>query len=122
MILLTLVCGYAACWGPTSTQGVQNVTDLVRQDQMGHLYDATIFAPLVVVTDEVEGLDYHESNGIAFFTGIGQRRMCYYFWFFGYVVKLPYERDIESQVQIEILEGLGARRLDSQERVNASPA
>ena len=93
MIAVTLVCCYAACWGPTKRKGVYHVlehaTGVYRNDaestqsEWGYaarehppneflsclMPEATL--PLVV---RVEGSD-------------ATRR--YYFWFFGYVAKLP---------------------------------
>ena len=100
VILVTLVCCYAACWGPTKTQGVKdvmphinNVNNVPQADDLlleaginrglrelfGPWLDASAAMPLLVQVDEVS-------------TTTHSRR--YYFWFFGYVAKLPYERDL----------------------------
>ena len=73
VILVTLVCCYAACWGPTRTRGVKDVVQLYEWVIPG--WSASTSLPLVV----------HVDNG---------RTHHYYFWFFGYVAKLPYERQI----------------------------
>ena len=90
MILVTLVCVYLACWGPTKDRGVNDVARFVCRDigfdlapeysdsniWARQMFNAGAFPPLVV--------------------GISQsnpRVRHYYFWFFGYVAKLPYERD-----------------------------
>ena len=45
VILVTLVCCYAACWGPTNTRGVEQF--------VGRVYvDANAVAPLVVARHE----------------------------------------------------------------------
>ncbi len=91
VILVTLVCVYLACWGPTKDRGVNDVARFVCRDigfdlapeysdsniWARQMFDAGAFPPLVV--------------------GISQsnpRIRHYYFWFFGYVAKLPYERDV----------------------------
>ena len=72
-IVVTLVCMYAACWGPTKREGVNLVATSGRQ---GCTISRSAVAPLVVAI--------HESDG----------KQRYYFWFFGYVAKLPWEREL----------------------------
>ena len=72
VILVTLVCCYAACWGPTKTKGVEDVDN--------HVWPASHEAVSATMPLVVE---------IKWFGG-----RLYYFWFFGYVAKLPYERDV----------------------------
>lgn len=72
-ILITLVCCYAACWGPTKKWGVEDV----EQHASNLLTTSTAAAPLLVRVD-------------GFFvapTGYGKVRR-YYFWCFGNVAKL----------------------------------
>jgi hypothetical protein len=88
VIVVTLVCLYAACWGPTKRRGVEDVLSHVKEvdaklypSHLGYFPGLTLntsspTAPLIV------GIDYFQ----------GQTVRRYYFWFFGYVVKLPYER------------------------------
>ena len=97
VVLVTVVCCYAACWGPTKRQGVIDALrceiDLTDKNYESEwltdennelvepflqLFDAKATMPLVV--------------GVT--PSIRQRRRRYYFWFFGYVAKLPYERDV----------------------------
>ena len=82
LIVITLICAYLACWGPTKKQGPQHVLDLGATPVM----TATAFAPLLVAAAEpgTSGYSSHTHH-------------CYYFWFFGYVAKLPYEREIPSR-------------------------
>jgi hypothetical protein len=72
VILVTLVCCYAACWGPTKTRGVLEVPPefLFGTGPPRPPRRSSGVAPLIVQTD---------------YAG----RECYYFWFFGYVAKLP---------------------------------
>ena len=79
-ILLTLVCCYAACWGPTKTRGVADVTAYI-DDPMSLGWNASANTPFVVGIDVLE---------------MEHTKRRYYFWFFGYVAKLPYEREIEE--------------------------
>ena len=78
VIVVTLVCCYAACWGPTKTRGVEDVALFVGSAERSYVQVWTTFAaaPLVVRADHFVGISH------------------YYFWFFGYVAKLPYERDV----------------------------
>ena len=83
VILATVVCCYAACWGPTKTRGVDDVVaQFWRHPPSIDIAKAS--APLVVSVDAVIVIDrsryYTERH--------------YYFWFFGYVAKLPFERQI----------------------------
>jgi hypothetical protein len=73
-IFVTLVCCYAACWGPTNTRGVE---DVVWHQAITHPVEVSTTIPLVVGINSLEGT-----------------RRCYYFWFFGYVAKLPWEREV----------------------------
>jgi hypothetical protein len=83
-ILVTLVCCYAACWGPTKTRGIADVhlhiVERTSEDPV--LLWAT--APLIVGVGETK-LDFPRPISI---------RRCYYLWFFGNVAKLPYEHEI----------------------------
>jgi len=83
VILVTLVCCYAACWGPTKTQGPDDVYDYVCRDHDCWPVDAIPVAPLVIHFDLYPLSD------------LPPRRI-YYFWFFGYIAKLPYEREIDQ--------------------------
>ena len=94
VIVVTLVRCYAACWGPTKRRGVDDVGEHVRPtpvyssgtmsilyfQQTGLWPNSSAVAPLIV--------------GINTWQAPGQRK--YYFWFFGYVAKLPWEREIEQ--------------------------
>ena len=87
VILLTLVCCYAACWGPTKRSGVPQVK--IRAGQATTGIDASTIAPLFVRLDWEW---HHTGDDQAKTTSIYVSE--YYFWFFGYVAKLPYERQI----------------------------
>jgi hypothetical protein len=71
VILVTLVCCYAACWGPTKEYGVEAVAS--RRIVIGYKADPIPIAPLLVA--ERTGKHSHR----------------YYFWFFRYIAKLPFE-------------------------------
>ena len=96
VIVVTLLCLYAACWGPTKKRGGRDVPRHAFQGTIGlssgdavedaelterfYLsFNASPVLPLVV------GIDWE-------FAGPLVRR--YYFWFFGYVAKLPYEKRV----------------------------
>ena len=107
MIVVTLACCYAACWGPTKRDGVEDV--LARAQYLQHLgpdgryydlegsfpsYDApTAAAPLFVnVRRYTNGLVDPNGNPLSPPESVAKE---HYFWFFGYVAKLPYERELD---------------------------
>ena len=84
VILVTLVCCYAACWGPTKSRGLTDVENHVywggqSPRGQGRLYGANTSAslPLIIGTDES-----------------GENTRGYYFWLFGLVLKLPFEHSV----------------------------
>ena len=81
-MIITLVCCYAACWRATKTRGVNDVTQHVSTNPF--LIDPQYVAwlPLMVKTDVSS--PFRDDPALEL----------YYFWFFGYVAKLPYERDL----------------------------
>ncbi len=99
VILVTLVCCYAACWGPTKTRGVADVEEATQEisfrlmlqgaspEEIEDIFrDDCTCLPLIVRMprhDDPAG-GYH-----------------YYFWFFGYVAKLPYERELTIRERID---------------------
>ena len=88
-IVVTLVCCYAACWGPTKWQGLLDVQRNAWSTSHSisiSIHDASVVAPLFIRQDEIVWEPIQESY---------PRR--YYFWFFGYVAKLPYEREFELE-------------------------
>ncbi|MBC8350880.1 MAG: hypothetical protein H8E66_02775 [Planctomycetes bacterium] len=90
VIVVTLVCCYAACWGPTKKSGVDDVTHVTHDGYYPSIHHhAMPVLPLVVRRDEkIWGMLYQGRS----IPGLTIRR--YYFWFFGYVAKLPYKREI----------------------------
>jgi len=90
-VLVTLVCCYAACWGPTKMRGVGDVTRYRaapwadRNGPSPFLAPAMAKAPLILATDETT---------MAYLGAPRATTRHYYFWFFGYVAKLPYERGV----------------------------
>ena len=91
VIVVTLVCCYAACWGPTKKWGVAALAyEYELSDEVFYtggplgMSDTSAAAPLIIRQDEIS-FSYHST-----------RR--YYFWFFGYVTKLPYEREIKTEI------------------------
>lgn len=85
VILVTFVCCYAACWGPTKRRGVHDVERTERSvDEL--FFEASAKLPLIVGAT-VAKVGPAPSRRIKAF-----RR--YHFWFFGYVAKLPFEREL----------------------------
>ena len=98
VVLVTLVCGYFGCWEITKRFGI---SDIVHRDYVLHgLSDDEELQ--VVKTLSLEGVvsspsPFVVSNQTTFnrhFPFTGGR--IYYFWFFGYVAELPYEREVPT--------------------------
>jgi hypothetical protein len=106
VIVVTLVCCYSACWGPTKRRGVEDVAsylvsrranpsrsdpELIEQRERSFrkyvVANASPRGPLVIAIDD-------ESAAIGAISPGARWHRIYYFWFFGYVAKLPYEREI----------------------------
>jgi hypothetical protein len=87
VIVATLVCLYAACWEATKRQGVHDVerSELLVDELF---FEASAELPLIVGAT-VARVGSAPSRRIKAFRH-------YYFWFFGYVAKLPYERKIPT--------------------------
>ena len=92
VILVTLVCCYAACWRPTKNRGWKDVVSGMSQRSI--VVTAVAIAPLLVRTDElvVEGTP---PSGLKMIVSDRLTRR-FHFWFFGYVTELPWEREIPS--------------------------
>jgi hypothetical protein len=99
-ILVTLLCAYLACWTPTSQRGVPDVVKHVFASadseqsiaSIATSRNATMIVPLIVAINERE---------IKIPRGDRTWGRCllyrrYYFWFFGYVAQLPYQRTLDS--------------------------
>jgi len=81
VILVTLVCCYAACWGPTKSRGVRDLKNYYSQ-QGRWIEDDNIStrAPLIIRADDWVSVP-----------GMLSSLQCerhYYLWFFGYVAEL----------------------------------
>jgi len=86
-VVVTLVCAYFGCWEITKRHGVAAIAyeyeltgNIVAHWGPTGIFHTSAAAPLIVRQDE--NFSEHLS-----------RR--YYFWFFGYVAKLPYERKVK---------------------------
>ena len=93
---VTLVCRYVACWGPTKSQGEEDVfryefgitdDDSAVSEWTRSTSDTKAAMPLVVGVDSRE-LAYSWSTQ-------NPPRRHFYFWFFRYVTKLPFELDAQ---------------------------
>jgi hypothetical protein len=88
VVVVTLMCCYAACWGPTKRQGVEDVYRHAYSESAGRehgpppIFYTSATGPFVVGIDQ--------------FTGSPDRRE-YYFWFFGLIAKLPIEREVHAK-------------------------
>lgn len=97
LILVTLVCCYVACWGPTRRQGFKDVVDHVRSSidldkrfKTAGMPSSNL--PLVVWISEAESA----GPEVLKVSDVRGYHRCY-LWLFGYVVKLPVERDINPR-------------------------
>ncbi len=93
MIVVTLVCCYAACWGPTKRRGVVDTCCYVLLRSGAPVEDAGLVESALPMFDVKTAMPL-----VVGFTPFKMRYRRYYFWFFGYVAKLPYERDIKPVV------------------------
>jgi hypothetical protein len=92
LIVVAWICAYLACWGPTNERGVVDVTRYVSRPPhrliIGkgewHSVKASPTFPLILSFEGVRSWDLLDGPP----TYLQHR---YYFWFFGYVVKLPCE-------------------------------
>lgn len=108
LIVTTLLCGYAACWWPTKKTGVLDVDLLVRPSSRAER-TATAVAPLIISARCVrESKTLPPPANFTAFRG-------YYFWFFGYVAKLPYEREFPPTSLLESFEEDDGRFLEAVE-------
>jgi hypothetical protein len=94
VIVVTLVCCYAACWGPTKTSGVQD-TNHWLQDQWFREFTTKSDPPWYVWRQGSEAVAIAPLLlRLRADTVMSGPRDLYYFWFFGYVAKLPCEREL----------------------------
>jgi hypothetical protein len=78
LIVVTLICAYLACWGPTKRAAV-------AKRPVG---SAGSVAPLVIYQDELT-LESPPGGKL----GMGATRR-YYLWLFDYEIKLPMEKNV----------------------------
>jgi hypothetical protein len=102
VIVVALVCCYAACWGPTKRTGVADVLRYVDPDRVKQMDRAkTRISPNAKQLEPVwpswvsptwsKSAAFGESATLPLLVGINfNATRHYYFWFFGYVAKLPY--------------------------------
>jgi hypothetical protein len=106
-ILLTIVCLYFACWIPTTTTGVRDVGYRLASESVysadGNQFRATPKVPLI--------LEWSGETTFVTSSTVVLRKTSYYFWFFGWVAKLPF-----TTQQLSILGSVpvdpGVRELD----------
>jgi hypothetical protein len=85
IILVTLVCVYFASWSATNRLGCDQVLGQ-------HWDDVNAESPMPFVVVRKVSISSLESGVFRWDT-----RRTYYFWFFGYVAKLPWEREVETE-------------------------
>ena len=90
VIVVTLLCCYVACWWPTKSQGGKDVLQYIMPIESTKSVSAMM--PLVIrVDDELTPGEWFPGEEFTWPTEMKRR---YYFWCFGFVARLPYERDI----------------------------
>ena len=92
-----MVCCYAACWGPTERWGVQDVMDHVA----GNYVTIALFSDDTLLDLTSDPMAAKMPLVVGFNEPMENRRH-YYFWFFGYVAKLPYERNADDGSRVPI--------------------
>ena len=111
VVVVTLVCCYLGLWETTKRRGTSDVLAKTLK------YDVKAIAPLLVATGETKLSDGH----VTYTPDTPIRR--YYFWFFGYVAKLPYERELSSSAPPPESEDTGGAQIGIVGRaLNISPA
>ena len=85
VVAVTLLCCYAACWGPTQSRGITDVENHVFWGGQSPRGQARVYGvntssslPLIVATDVSSDPP-------------GKDVRAYYLWLFGFVVKMPFE-------------------------------
>lgn len=86
-IVVTLVCCYFSLWKLTNTKGVRDVMNYCSEHGL-QIQDDNISTPVPLIIRAPESM-----GGPLTFGSLMLKRY-YYFWFFGYVAKLPFEREI----------------------------
>ena len=88
VIVVTLVCAYLGVWNANRDAALFDVIKYI-DEQPRPLFVGNLASGFVQITC---------SRSIPFIIGMDDRDTLrerhYYFWFFGYVAKLPYEREI----------------------------
>ncbi len=104
VIVVTLVCCYAACWGPTKTRGIEDVREYVGKRHREHMrltHRVPGSGTMQFRYFQTSGYWPNESVSAPLIVGVNEwsdpRQRKYYFWLFGYVVKLPYERELSRR-------------------------
>lgn len=89
MIVVTLVCCYLGAWEATKTWGISAIP--VSAYQASQLNSP---CPFLIVNPEDSFKSIAASLSDNWDVAGDDREV--YFWFFGYVAKLPYERDLPN--------------------------
>ncbi len=82
MIVVTLACVYLGSWEATKRRGVRDVAKHMTTDDQVWMREYLQISPRVAIPFIVS----LKPNGA---------HPEVHFWFFGYVAKLPYERDLQ---------------------------
>ncbi len=87
VFVVTLFCAYLASWRVTVTHGVPDAAGMLAATKQVGVIDDSVPFPFVVGLDE-------SLSTTAIPTGVlvNHTNRRYYFWFFGYIAKLPFER------------------------------
>lgn len=87
LLCTTLVCVYFGTWQATATVGVDDVSKRLRDENNGAFILVIYKAPMLVATEEILNwweVDPDEPNQVT-------KRTTYYFWFAGWIAKIPLE-------------------------------
>lgn len=91
LLLTAIVAAYLGCWTPTKTRGVRDVERRFNESQVTRIAMQTeAYLPLIIALDDSVAVYVDPRSNDALV--IAHRN--YYFWFFGFVAKLPFEREV----------------------------
>jgi hypothetical protein len=94
LLAVTLACVYLGTWQATAMFGVDDVSKRLADENSGAFVPVVYKAPLLVASEH-----YAVSMGAHGEPSEAHTRVDYYFWFAGWTVRLPFEREIVRQVE-----------------------
>lgn len=105
MVAVTLACSYLACWRPTSVAGVDDVKSVACEPEVYRSKVGTVTAHVIATASYGEEIQ-DVSPRFPLVVRVTENHLSElvyrdYFWFFGWVVELPFEHRIPADVGFE---------------------